>query len=188
MEMETETTPFPGLLVLRPRIFGDERGHFLETFNAAAFAKATGITAPFVQDNESRSRAGVLRGLHLQAAPHAQAKLVRVVAGAVLDICVDARPESPMFGRHYGIRLDAVEKAMLYIPEGFAHGFVALEDDTVFSYKCSAYYHPTAERTIRWDDPELAIDWGMADPIVSAKDRAGLPFARYAAELHARSN
>lgn len=174
--MQVSTTPLAGLLVLRPRIFRDERGHFLESFNAAAFAQATGVTAPFVQDNESRSGKGVLRGLHLQLPPHAQAKLVRVSAGAVLDVCVDVRPDSPTFGRHFSLRLDAVEQAMLYIPEGFAHGFVALEEGTVFTYKCSAYYHPPSERTIRWDDPQLAIDWGIADPVVSEKDRAGLPF------------
>ena len=175
--MELFTTPLQGLIKLRPRVFADDRGLFMEAFNAQAFAAATGITAPFVQDNESRSKAGVLRGLHLQAAPHAQAKLVRVPKGAVLDVCVDLRSDSPTFGQHYMARLDDIGHEMLYIPEGMAHGFLALEDGTVFNYKCSAYYTPSAERTIRWDDPELGIDWGGGNFIISEKDRAGSFFA-----------
>ncbi|MBP8822937.1 MAG: dTDP-4-dehydrorhamnose 3,5-epimerase [Flavobacteriales bacterium] len=174
--MEVFTTAIGGLLRIRPRVFGDPRGQFMETFNAGQFAKATGITDRFVQDNESRSRAGVLRGLHLQVAPHAQAKLVRVVRGAVLDVCVDCRPGSPTYGQHVGIRLDDRQNELLYIPEGMAHGFVALEEETVFSYKCSAYYAPAAERTILWNDPDLAIDWGIDRPLISDKDLAGAPF------------
>lgn len=175
--MEISRTHIEGLLRMRPKVFTDERGLFLETFNAAAFASATGINAPFVQANESTSRAGVLRGLHLQAAPHAQAKLVRVVTGAVLDVCVDLRPGSATFGKHFSARLDATHRDMLYIPEGMAHGFLALEDNTVFAYLCSAYYAPQAERTLLWNDPELAIDWGIEAPLVSAKDQAGSLFA-----------
>lgn len=170
------TTAIPGLLRIRPRVFGDARGQFMETFNARAFEQATGIRTHFVQDNESRSGAGVLRGLHLQLAPHAQAKLVRVVRGAVLDVCVDARPDSPTYGQHVRVRLDDQDNDMLYIPEGLAHGFTALEDRTIFAYKCTNYYAPAAERTILWNDPDLAIDWGVAHPVISAKDLAGHPF------------
>lgn len=176
-------TALEGLVRLRPKVFTDDRGCFMETFNADAFAEATGIRTPFVQDNESRSRAGVLRGLHLQAAPHAQAKLVRVAAGAVLDVCVDLRKGSPTFGKHVSVRLDTANNDMLYIPAGMAHGFLALEDNTVFAYKCSAYYAPQAERTLLWNDPDLGIDWGIQAPIVSEKDRAGTRFADRAWEL-----
>lgn len=175
-------TPMDGLLRLRPRIFADERGYFLEPFNTAAFATATGISAPFVQDNESCSKAGVLRGLHLQTSPHAQAKLARVVKGAVLDVCVDLRPGSATFGEHFSARLDSVNRDMLYIPAGMAHGFLALEDDTIFAYKCSAYYAPSAEHTVLWNDPDLNIHWGIGVPLVSAKDLAGSSFASRAWE------
>lgn len=175
-------TRMDGLLRLRPRVFSDERGHFLEPFNTASFAEATGITAPFVQDNESCSKAGVLRGLHLQISPHGQAKLARVVKGAVLDVCVDLRPDSATFGEHFSARLDSENRDMLYIPAGMAHGFLALENDTIFAYKCSAYYAPSAERTIIWNDPDLAIQWGVKDPLVSAKDLAGSTFTSRAWE------
>lgn len=175
--MDVSETPLKGLLRLRPKVFGDRRGHFMETFNARAFGQATGIDAPFVQDNESRSMAGVLRGLHIQAGRHGQAKLVRVVRGAVLDVCVDLRTGSPTFGQHFSARLDDVLHEMLYIPAGMAHGFLALGDDTLFAYKCSAYYEPAAERTILWNDPDLGIDWGIEEPVVSDKDRAGSPLA-----------
>lgn len=174
--MDIETTGLDGLLILKPRVFSDERGAFLETFNEHRFQQAIGEPVHWVQDNESVSKAGVLRGLHFQATPHAQAKLVRVVRGAVLDVCVDIRPESRTFGRHFKMELDGHQRLMLYIPTGFAHGFLALEDDTVFTYKCSAYYDPPSERTIRWDDPELGIDWGVKDPRLSPKDVAGVPF------------
>lgn len=175
--MRVERTPLEGLLTIHPRIFRDPRGYFFEPFNARAFAEATGVDVTFVQDNESRSEKGVLRGLHLQCPPHAQAKLVRVVAGAVHDVCVDIRPDSPTFGKHWAVRLDAEEKTMLYVPPGFAHGFVSLENGTVLSYKCSDYYAPAHERTIQWNDAELGIDWGVQDPVVSDRDRQGLSFA-----------
>jgi dTDP-4-dehydrorhamnose 3,5-epimerase len=175
--MHVEMTPLKGLLVIRPKVFRDARGWFLESFNKQLFEQATGLPAAFVQDNESLSQTGVLRGLHFQVEPHAQAKLVRVVRGAVLDVCLDIRPDSPTFGKHFKIELDGAEKTMLYIPEGFAHGFHTLADDTVFSYKCTAYYHPPSERTIRWNDPALAIDWGITDPVLSAKDLGGVPLA-----------
>ena len=175
-----ERTELEGLLILRPRVFRDDRGWFLESFNARAFAETPGVSTVFVQDNESLTQAGVLRGLHFQAAPHAQQKLVRVIRGAVLDVCVDIRPGSPTFGRHVKVALNGEEKTMLYIPEGFAHGFRTLENDTVFSYKCSDYYHPPSERTLLWNDPALGIDWGIADPVLSAKDKAGVPLAQLA--------
>ncbi len=174
--IEVEATPLEGLLRIRPKVFADARGEFLETFNARTFAERTGVITTFVQDNQSRSMAGVLRGLHLQAPPFAQAKLVRVVAGAVLDVCVDLRPGSATFGQHYSLRLNATGQEMLYIPEGMAHGFLALEDNTVFVYKCTAYYEPKAERCVRWNDPDLGIDWGVRDPLVSEKDQAGSSF------------
>ncbi|MCI1753217.1 MAG: dTDP-4-dehydrorhamnose 3,5-epimerase [Flavobacteriales bacterium] len=176
--MEVEELGIPGLLLLKPRVFTDGRGSFMEPFNAAAFAKATGLDTIFVQDNESRSKAGVIRGLHMQASPHAQAKLVRVAYGAVLDVCLDCRPESPAFGKHIAVRLDDRALHMLYIPQGFAHGFTALAENTVFQYKCSAYYAPQAERTILWNDNELKIKWGVENPIVSEKDNVGKPFSQ----------
>lgn len=175
--MERIETPLAGLVLLRNRIFGDERGSFEVTFEHERFVQATGFSKPFVQDNESISHKGVLRGLHLQAGPYAQAKLIRVAHGAVLDVCLDIRRDSPTFGRHYKVRLEAGSGEMLFIPEGFAHGFVSLVDGTVFSYKCSAPYHPPAERTVLWNDPALGIDWGVEQPLVSPKDVAGKPLA-----------
>jgi dTDP-4-dehydrorhamnose 3,5-epimerase len=175
--MHVETTGLGGLMVIRPKVHRDARGWFVESFNKQAFEHATGLNVTFVQDNESLSQAGVLRGLHFQVEPHAQAKLVRVVRGAVLDVCLDIRPASPTFGQHFKIELNGEEKTMLYIPEGFAHGFHTLADDTVFSYKCTAYYHPSSERTILWNDPALGIDWGSAAPVLSHKDLAGVPLS-----------
>ncbi|MEO8590370.1 MAG: dTDP-4-dehydrorhamnose 3,5-epimerase [Flavobacteriales bacterium] len=174
--MEAHHTHIEGLVLLHPRIFTDERGRFLETFNERRFTEVTGLDVRFVQDNESRSNAGVLRGLHFQLSPHAQGKLVHTVRGAVLDVCVDIRKDSPTFGQHFKVRLDAGSKVMLWIPPGFAHGFVALENDTVFVYKCTDYYDQPSERTILWDDPDLAIDWGVTDPVISEKDRRGFRF------------
>ena len=174
--MTAERTPLEGLWLLRPKVFRDARGHFLEPFNRRAFRTATGLDVDFVQDNESLSQSGVVRGLHFQAPPHAQAKLVRVSRGAVLDVCVDIRPASTTYGQHLKVVLDASDMLMLYIPEGFAHGFRTLEDDTIFNYKCTAYYDPASERTILWNDPQLGIDWGITDPLLSAKDRSGVLF------------
>jgi dTDP-4-dehydrorhamnose 3,5-epimerase len=170
--MTVEPTALEGLKVVRPTRFSDARGWFMETYHQERFAQlhATG----FVQDNLSYSHRGVLRGLHFQATPHAQAKLVSVLRGAVLDVCVDIRPQSSTFGQHVRMELTAIGAEMLYIPEGFAHGFVALENDTLFHYKCGARYEPSAERTLIWNDPALGISWGVSDPLVSEKDRAGL--------------
>ena len=174
--IQVERTSIEGLLLLGPQVFRDDRGHFQETFNEEDFRAATGITLPFVQDNESLSHAGVLRGLHFQLPPHAQGKLVRVARGAVLDVAVDIRQDSPTSGKHVAVRLDASSKKMLWIPPGFAHGFLALEDDTLFLYKCTAYYHRPSERTIPWNDPGLGIDWGIDAPLISPKDLVGEPF------------
>lgn len=139
------------------------------------------VDVDFVQDNESTSAKGVLRGLHFQREPHAQGKLVRVIRGAVLDVCVDIRPNSTTYGEHFKLQLNGTTKEMLWIPAGFAHGFVALEDDTIFAYKCTAYYHPSSERTLIWNDRRLGIDWGVVDPIISSKDKEGLTFEAFTA-------
>ncbi len=163
----------PEVLIIQPKVFGDERGFFYESFNAKAFAEATGVTAQFVQDNHSRSQKGVLRGLHYQI-ENAQGKLVRVTAGSVLDIAVDIRKSSPHFGKWFGVELSAENAKQLWIPPGFAHGFLVLSEYAEFLYKTTDYYAPSAERCIRWDDPDLAIDWGLTDaPVLSAKDQVG---------------
>ena len=151
-------TALPGVLILEPKVFGDARGYFFESWNQAAF-EAAGITNKWVQDNESKSCYGVLRGLHYQAAPYTQAKIVRAIVGAVLDVAVDIRKGSPTFGKYVAVELSAENKRQLYIPRGFAHGFAVLSDEAVFAYKCDNIYMPSAERGIRFDDPVLAIDW-----------------------------
>ena len=167
--IKTEQTAIPGVILIHPQVFGDERGHFFEPYNARALA-GIGITHGFVQDNQSRSRAGVLRGLHFQLPPHAQGKLVRVVRGSVLDVAVDLRKNSPAFGKWVSAVLSDTNHTMMWLPEGIAHGFLSLEDDTVFSYKCTAFYNKEAESSIRWNDPVLGIDWGGNDPVLSDKD------------------
>ena len=151
-------TALEGVLIVEPKVFGDARGYFFETWRQDAYA-AAGIDCQFVQDNESKSSFGVLRGLHWQAAPHTQAKLVRVVSGAVLDVAVDIRRNSPTFGRHVAIELSAANKRQLFIPRGFAHGFAVLSQEAIFAYKCDNAYCPAAERGLRFDDPALHIDW-----------------------------
>jgi dTDP-4-dehydrorhamnose 3,5-epimerase len=167
-------TALPEVKIIEPRAIGDARGFFLESWNARAFAEA-GIDADFVQDNHSRSARGVLRGLHYQVA-QPQGKLVRVVAGSAFDIAVDIRRSSPRFGQWAGVELSAANMRMLWIPPGFAHGFLALEDGTDFLYKCTDYYAPEHDRTILWSDPALAIAWpldAVGEPLVSPKDAAG---------------
>ncbi len=166
--MQIRKTAIDGLVELIPRIFEDERGLFFESFNADIFEKL-GLPKNFVQDNQSFSKKGVVRGLHFQNAPCAQGKLVRVVSGRVLDVAVDIRPESPTFGQYEIFELSAELNNMAYLPEGFAHGFAALED-SIFSYKCTNVYNKECESGILWNDPELNIDWGVANPIVSEKD------------------
>lgn len=172
--MDILTTEIPGLLIIKPDVFTDERGYFFESYNKTKLANA-GIDVEFVQDNESRSMKGVLRGLHFQNAPHAQGKLVRVIKGAVLDVAVDIRKTSPTFGKWSSICLTGDNKLMYWIPEGFAHGFLTLEDNTIFTYKCSGVYHKPAEAAIRWNDPELDIQWNIENPILSDKDKVS-PF------------
>jgi dTDP-4-dehydrorhamnose 3,5-epimerase len=168
--MNIERCHIEGLLLIKPDIYEDERGYFFESFNQQRFASLTGISSSFVQDNESRSQKNVLRGMHFQNPPHAQAKLVRVVSGAVLDVAVDLRKQSPSFGSAYSVILSAENKHQFFIPEGFAHGFLVLEDNTVFSYKCTAYYNKQSEQCLRWNDPDMNIDWGIKNPVLSEKD------------------
>jgi dTDP-4-dehydrorhamnose 3,5-epimerase len=167
----------PGPIIIEPKVFGDERGFFLESWNQAAFAEA-GLDLAFVQDNHSRSSRGVLRGLHYQD-PNPQGKLVRVANGRVFDVAVDIRRSSATFGRWIGVELSAANQRMLWVPPGFAHGFLTLEDKTDFLYKCTDFYQPAAEHCLRWDDPALAIAWPLEDmtPELSAKDKAGKPLA-----------
>jgi dTDP-4-dehydrorhamnose 3,5-epimerase len=167
-------TALPGVLIIEPRVFGDPRGFFMETWSAAGFA-AAGLDLTFVQDNHSRSQKGVLRGLHFQN-PGPQGKLVRVANGAVFDVAVDLRRSSPTFGQWVGVELSAENKRMIWVPEGFAHGFLTLEDDTDFLYKCTAPYAPQSEYTLAWDDPAVGIEWPVAgfDPLISDKDARGL--------------
>lgn len=175
--MNVVETAIPGVLIIEPRVFGDERGFFMETWNAAAFA-AAGLDLTFVQDNHSRSQKGVLRGLHFQN-PGPQGKLVRVTSGAVFDVAVDLRASSPTFGQWVGVELSATNKRMFWVPEGFAHGFLTLEDDTDFLYKCTAPYAPQSEFTLAWNDPAVGIEWPVdgLEPLVSDKDAHGLALA-----------
>lgn len=170
--MKTSTTPIEGLLIIEPRVFADDRGYFFETYHTDRYGLPHSF--PFVQDNESLSSKGVLRGLHMQDGEFAQGKLVRVVKGAVFDVAVDTRPGSPSYGQWYGVELTGENKKQFWIPRGFAHGYLVLEDDTIFSYKCDNYYYPAAEKGIRFDDPQIGVAWpdlGMKY-LVSEKDLA----------------
>ena len=171
--MEVKTTAIEGVLIIEPTVFGDERGYFFESFNEREFREKTGIDVKFIQDNESKSRYGVLRGLHFQKAPYEQAKLVRVVKGRVLDVAVDIRKGSPTFGRYTAVELTGDNHRQCFIPSGFAHGFCVLSDEAVFQYKCDEFYHPEAEDAIAWDDPDIAIEWPIPvdDIILSEKDK-----------------
>lgn len=189
--MKLVPTSIPGVLIVEPDIFTDERGWFMESFNEARFhaaltALGLPVPRPFVQDNHSCSRRGVLRGLHFQRAPHAQGKLVRVVKGAVFDVVVDIRRGSPSFGHWTGTELSAENKRQMWIPEGFAHGFLTLEDDTHFLYKTTGYYDKASEGAILWSAPELGIDWpGDAGAfIVNEKDASAAPLATQSRELN----
>lgn len=174
--MKTDISAFNGLHILHPSVFNDDRGYFFESFNQKKFEETTGYDKTFVQDNQSLSHKNVLRGLHFQMPPYAQAKLVRVVRGAVLDIAVDIRKNSPTYGKYISLILSDQNNLALFIPEGFAHGFVTLEENTVFIYKCSEFYNKESERTIMWNDPKLNIDWNCKSPIISFKDQEGLGF------------
>lgn len=168
--MIVHTTDIEGVLILEPAVYGDQRGYFIESFSERDFVSQTGVEVRFVQDNESFSRRGVLRGLHFQRAPHAQAKLVRVVRGRVLDVAVDIRPQSPTFGRYVAVELSAENHRQLFIPKGFAHGYFAMED-SVFQYKCDDYYHPECEGGIAWNDPQIGIDWGTSESEITLSDK-----------------
>lgn len=183
--MNVVRTEIPDVMILEPKVFGDARGFFMESFNAKAFAEITGVQAEFVQDNHSRSGRGVLRGLHYQI-QQPQGKLVRVASGEVFDVAVDIRKSSKTFGRAVGVRLSEENKRMLWIPPGFAHGFLVLSERADFLYKTTDYYAPAFERTIQWDDPKLCIAWplegiggaGGSGLLLSEKDRKGIPLER----------
>lgn len=176
--MQIVKTGVEGVLVLEPKVFGDARGFFYESFNRQAFEAATGLSVDFVQDNHSKSARDVLRGLHFQLAPKAQGKLVRVTHGEVFDVAVDIRKDSPTYGQWFGEVLSAENKKQMWIPAGLAHGFLVLSDSAEFLYKTTDYYAPELERCLRWDDPSLNIAWPLAGrpPLVSAKDAEGLAF------------
>ena len=176
--MRVHSTPLPGVVVVEPAVHGDHRGFFVETFHAARYAEA-GLPTHFVQDNHSRSRRGTLRGLHYQE-PAAQGKLVRVATGRVFDVAVDIRRGSPTFGRWFGVELSADDQRQLYVPPGFAHGFCVLSEEADFLYKCTAYYAPQHERSIRWDDPAIGIAWPIREPLLSPRDRDAPPLAEAA--------
>ena len=169
--IEVVPTDIPDVVVIRPKIFGDERGYFFESWSKADFDRVV-RNVRFVQDNESKSRYGVLRGLHFQKPPYAQSKLVRVIQGEVLDVAVDIRKGSPSFGKHVAVELTGDNHRQLFIPKGFAHGFVVMSETALFQYKCDEFYHPEAEGAIMWDDPDIGIDWRVPvrDIVLSAKD------------------
>jgi dTDP-4-dehydrorhamnose 3,5-epimerase len=171
------------LLLIEPRIFEDDRGLFFESFNEEKYSKILGAEVRFVQDNISVSKKNVLRGLHFQKPPFAQGKLVTVLKGSVLDVAVDLRRNSKTYGKYEIVELSEKNKNQFWIPPGFAHGFCALEDDTLFSYKCSNYYSPEHEETIMWNDPDLAIDWKIINPIISEKDKIGKDFNTFVSQF-----
>jgi dTDP-4-dehydrorhamnose 3,5-epimerase len=174
--MQIIPTDFEGLFVIQPKCFEDARGYFFESYNENEFKK-NGLDVKFVQDNQSLSQKGVLRGMHFQNPPFAQGKLVRVIKGAVLDVVIDIRKKSKTFGKHFSIELNEQNKTMLYIPEGFAHGFLTLENNTIFFYKCTNFYNKASEDCILWNDPALNINWGISNPLVSEKDSLAKPFS-----------
>lgn len=176
--MEIIETKIRDLLIIKPTVFEDNRGYFFESYNKEKFLQK-GIDQNFVQDNESKSMKGVLRGLHFQTPPYAQGKLVRVMKGAVLDVAVDIRRGSPTYGQWASIELTESNKWMYWVPPGMAHGFVTLEDDTVFFYKCTNVYNKSSEGSLRWNDPDLNIDWGSVDPILSEKDKISPLFKEF---------
>lgn len=177
--MEFIKTNIEGLLVIQPRVFGDERGHFFESFRQDKFNEAVGEEINFLQDNQSLSSKNIVRGIHFQKAPFAQGKLVRVIKGAVIDVAVDLRKNSPTYGEHFSIELTEDNKKMFWIPAGFGHGFSSLEDETIFCYKCTNYYDKNSEGCIVWNDETLNIDWEVNNPIVSEKDKLGENFTNF---------
>ncbi len=178
IKMEVVETGLHGLFLLKPKVFVDARGYFFESYNESLFKNA-GLNLNFVQDNQSLSQRGVLRGLHFQNNPFAQGKLVRVITGSVYDVAVDIRKDSPTYGKWYGVELNETNKWMIYIPEGFAHGFSTLQDNTIFSYKCTNFYNKDSEGCVLWNDKDLAIDWKLENPLLSEKDLNGTPFNQF---------
>ncbi len=181
--MKIIETSIPGLVEIIPDIFGDERGYFYESYNKKTFAEI-GIDEEFVQDNQSMSAKNVLRGLHFQNPPFAQGKLVRVIQGAALDVAVDIRRGSPTYGKHHKVKLTAEKKNMFWVPPGFAHGFLTLEDNTIFAYKCTGLYNKESEGSVLWNDPHLGVDWGIENPNLSEKDIAARPFSELRSNFH----
>lgn len=171
MSLTIESCPLEGLLLIKPSVFGDARGYFFESYREDIFGRY-GVDATFVQDNQSLSHKNILRGLHFQNPPHAQGKLVRVIQGAALDVAVDIRSGSPTYGKYFKTELNDQNHFMLWIPPGFAHGFLSLADHTIFYYKCTRYYSRESESGLRWNDPDLNINWGISNPLVSEKDAA----------------
>ena len=180
--MEIIKTPIEGLLVIKPKIFGDDRGYFFESWSKESFAKNV-LNLDFVQDNQSLSSKGVLRGLHFQNPPFSQGKLVRVIKGAVLDVVVDIRKESSTYGKHFSIELNEENKTIFWIPPGFAHGFVTLQDDTIFTYKCTEVYNSASEEALLWSDKDLNIDWRAINPLVSDKDLVAGSFKNFKSQF-----
>ena len=176
--MKIIKTEIEGLLIIEPRVFEDKRGYFFESWSKDAFENA-GLDINFVQDNQSFSSKGVVRGLHFQNPPFAQGKLVRVLKGSVLDVAVDIRKNSPTYGKYFSIHLSGENKTMFWIPPGFAHGFSTLEDNTIFSYKCSGVYNKESEGSLLWNDTDLNIDWKIKNPIISKKDQNSAIFANF---------
>lgn len=177
--MTINETKIKSLLVIIPQIFEDERGHFYEQFSLKKFQELTGTKFTFVQDNQSLSKKDVVRGLHFQVPPHSQGKLVYVTQGKALDVAVDLRTDSKTYGKHETVILSVENKKMLWIPPGFAHGFAALEDNTILNYKCTDYYHPECEKSLLWNDTDLQIDWRINSPLLSKKDTFAQPFADF---------
>lgn len=180
--MELVNTGIEGLWVIKPKVFADARGYFFESYNKDLFAQ-NGLNLNFVQDNQSLSHKGVLRGLHFQNPPFAQGKLVRVITGAVYDVAVDIRKNSPTYGKSFGAELTEENKMMMYIPEGFAHGFLTLKDNTIFSYKCTNFYNKASEDSIKWNDPTIGIKWNVENPLLSEKDISGKDFKDFKSQF-----
>ncbi|MCH2223316.1 MAG: dTDP-4-dehydrorhamnose 3,5-epimerase [Crocinitomicaceae bacterium] len=181
--MKVERTSIEGLLILVPRVFSDDRGSFFESFNQGLFNEFIGEQIEFVQDNQSISSKNVLRGLHFQNPPYAQGKLVRVIKGSVIDVAVDIRKDSATYGQHVAVELSEKNNKQFWIPPGFAHGFLALEDDTIFAYKCTNNYSPSSEGCLLWNDSDIKIDWNIDNPIVSLKDEEGEEFCNFVSQF-----
>jgi dTDP-4-dehydrorhamnose 3,5-epimerase len=174
MKVKVEKLDLEGLLLFTPVMYKDDRGYFMETYRREVCEQYCGVE--FIQDNESLSRKNVIRAFHFQQPPYAQAKLVRVVAGKIIDVVVDLRKSSPTYGHHLKVLLSSENNKQLFIPKGFAHGFLSLEDGTLVQYKCSEYYHPGSEGILSWNDPDIGVDWGVVNPILSAKDTSAGAF------------